>query len=181
MIIKAILNFLDNFEKYICQILLSFFIILLFMQVILRFIFDITLSWNEELSRFAFVWFVFLGASYAARLNAHNRVSFQFKKLPPHIIHYIEASIDSVWIFFNGVMVYKSIWLIRSMMEYTYYSPTLGWSMALVYLIFPLSFSLMTIRIIQVHYLKIIKKVDIKDPDQIILKDLSKPTTDIPE
>jgi len=159
-------KFLDNFENYFSQLLLSFFIILLFIQIMLRIIWGLTLSWSEELSRFAFVWFVFLGASHAARMYAHNRVVIQFQWLPKRKVNYIEAGADLIWIFFNLVMIWKSIGLIQSMMEFTYYSPTLNWSMAYVYMIFPLSFSLMTIRIIQVNYLKIVKNVDISDPDQ---------------
>jgi len=68
---------------------------------------------------------------------------------------------------FNIVIIYKSIFLIKSMLQFPYISPTLGWSMAYVYLIFPLSFSLMTIRIIQVNYLKLFKGVGIRDPDKI--------------
>ncbi|NNG00867.1 MAG: TRAP transporter small permease [Desulfobacteraceae bacterium] len=156
---------LDNVENYLCQILLSFFIILLFIQILLRVTAGITLPWSEELSRFAFVWFVFFGASYAARLRAHNRVTFQLKLLSPKLAGYVEASADIFWLLFNGVIIYKSIALIRSMMEFTYHSPTLGWSMAYVYLIFPISFTLMSIRIIQVNYLKLVKHIDIKDPD----------------
>ena len=40
------------------------------------------------------------------------------------------------------------------MFEFTYFSPALDWSMAYLYLIFPIAFSLMTIRIIQVNYLR---------------------------
>jgi C4-dicarboxylate transporter DctM subunit len=39
--------------------------------------------------------------------------------------------------------------------------------MAYIYMIFPLSFTAMTIRIIQVNYLKLVKGVDIRDPDKI--------------
>ena len=52
-------QFLENFESYVCQILLSFFVLLLFIQIIFREVFNYTLSWGEELARFAFVWFVF--------------------------------------------------------------------------------------------------------------------------
>ncbi len=93
---KPVLKFLDNIESYICQILLIFFVCLLFLQIVLRLVFGAihslsqyfsflehyllpaSLPWGEELSRFAFVWFVFFGATYAARLAAHNRVTFQF-------------------------------------------------------------------------------------------------------
>jgi TRAP-type C4-dicarboxylate transport system permease small subunit len=164
---KIVKRVLDNFESYICQLLLSFFIILLFVQIILREVFSLNISWGEELARFAFVWFVFFGASFAARLAAHNRVTFQFKWFSKKTANYIEAFADLIWILFNVVIIYKSIFLIRSMLQYPYISPTLGWSMAYVYMIFPLSFSVMTVRIVQVNYLKIVKGVDIRDPDKI--------------
>jgi TRAP-type C4-dicarboxylate transport system permease small subunit len=167
----------DNFESYICQFLLSFFILLLFIQIISREVFSINISWGEELARFSFVWFVFFGASYAARLSAHNRVTFQFKWFSKKTQNYIEAFADAIWILFNIVMIYKSIFLIRSMLQYPYISPTLGWSMAYVYMIFPLSFTAMTIRIIQVNYLKIVKGIDIRDPDKIDMDEELKKVT----
>lgn len=160
-------RFFNNFESYICQILLSFFVTLLFIQIILREVFSYTLTWGEELARFSFVWFVFFGAVVAARLSAHNRVTFQFKKFPKKVQNYIEAFADLIWLSFNFVMIYKSIWLIKSMMQFTYISPTLGWSMAYVYMIFPIAFTAMSIRIIQVNYLKLIKGIDIRDPDKV--------------
>jgi C4-dicarboxylate transporter DctQ subunit len=160
-------RFFNNFESYICQILLSFFVTLLFIQIILREVFSYTLTWGEELARFSFVWFVYFGAVVAARLSAHNRVTFQFKKFPKKVQNYIEAFADLIWLSFNFVMIYKSIWLINSMMQFTYVSPTLGWSMAYVYMIFPIAFTAMSIRIIQVNYLKLIKGIDIRDPDKI--------------
>ena len=168
---EVIKRFFDNFESYICQLLLAFFVTLLFVQIILREIFSYTLSWGEELARFSFVWFVFFGAVVAARLAAHNRVTFQFKMFSKKTQNYIEGFADLIWLVFNGVMIWKSIFLIKSMMQFTYISPTLGWSMAYVYLIFPIAFTLMSIRIIQVNYLKLIKGVDIRDPDKVDLEE----------
>jgi TRAP-type C4-dicarboxylate transport system permease small subunit len=160
-------KFFDNFESYLCQVLLSFFIILLFIQILCRELFNYSISWEEELARFAFIWFVFFGASYAARLSAHNRVTFQFKWLSKTVANYIEACADTIWVLFNLVMIYKSSMLIKSMFTFPYITPTLGWSMAYVYMIFPLAFTAMTIRIIQINYLKFVKHIDIRDPDKI--------------
>ncbi len=168
---EFIKQFFDNFENYICQILLSFFVTLLFIQIIFREVFGYTLTWGEELARFSFVWFVFFGACVAARLSAHNRVTFQFKKFSKKTQNYIEGFADLIWLIFNGVMIWKSVWLIKSMMQFTYISPTLGWSMAYVYMIFPISFTLMSIRIIQINYLKLVKGVDIRDPDKVDLEE----------
>ncbi len=168
---KIAMAVLDNVESYICQFLLSFFIILLFVQIISREVFSVNISWGEELARFSFVWFVFFGAVVAARLAAHNRVTFQFKKFSRKTQNYIEGFADLIWLIFNGVMIYKSVYLINSMMEFTYTSPTLGWDMAYVYFIFPMAFTLMSIRIIQVNYLKLVKGIDIRDPDKVDIEE----------
>lgn len=168
---KSLLTLLDNFESYICQILLSFFVVILFLQIALRVCFNYVIPWSEEISRFAFVWFVFFGAAYAARLAAHNRVMIQFKLFPKVVEDIAMILTDLIWIAFNIVMIVKSVEIIRDLTEFTYMSPALEWSMAYVYWIFPISFSLMTIRIIQVDIMKYLFKVKIKDVDSIDLKE----------
>ena len=73
MLKKIVFNILDNVESYICQVLLAFFVIILFLQIVMR-EFGAPLYWSEEVARYSFVWFVFFGASYAARLTTHNQV-----------------------------------------------------------------------------------------------------------
>jgi C4-dicarboxylate transporter DctQ subunit len=187
---RPLLKFLDNFESYVCQILLVFFVCLLFLQIVLRLVFGAALilseyipilqsyplpasiPWGEELSRMAFVWFVFLGATYAARLAAHNRVTFQFKIFPKIVGNISMLISDLIWIGFNCTMIYYSINVIREGFEYPEYSPTLDWIMAYIFMIFPIAFSLMTIRIIQVNIMKFILKIEIADVDKIDAGDI---------
>jgi len=152
---------MDNFENYCAQILLTFFVCLLFLQVVLRVFWGITLSWSEEMSRFAFVFFVFLGASHGARVAAHSRVTVQFKLLSQKKRNFMLAVSDLIWIGFNIVMAYKGIETVLGMIEYPYTSPTLGWSMAYIYMIIPICFITMTIRIIQVNYMKYVLNIEI--------------------
>ena len=187
---KTIFKIVDNIESYLCQILLVFFVCLLFLQIILRVVFSAalflseyigffaqyplpaSLPWGEELSRFAFVWFVFLGATYAARLAAHNRITFQFKLFPKIVGDISTLLSDLIWIIFNCAMIYFSIIVIKEGFEFKEYSPTLDWVMAYVFMIFPLAFSLMNIRIIQVNIMKHILKIEITDVDKIDTGDL---------
>ena len=101
----------DHIESYICRTLLVAFVCLLFLQILARTFFSFSFSWIEELSVYMFVWFVFFGASYAAKMSAHNRVTFQFKFLPPKTVKYIEAFADLFWIFFNVYFIYLFIYL----------------------------------------------------------------------
>ncbi len=166
-VLKMSITVLDNIEGYLCKFFLSFFVILLFFQVIMRTVFQNSLAWSEEASRFAFVWFAFLGASYAARLGAHNRVTFQFKLFPKIVGDVSQLIADGIWLVFNAIMTVKSIEVIRDMMEYPFYSPALDIPMQYVYMLFPFAFTLMSVRIIQVNILKHILKRDIVDVDDI--------------
>jgi len=164
---KKVIFVLDNIESYLCKFFLGFFVILLFIQVVMRVVFQSSLTWSEECSRFAFVWFAFLGASYAARLGAHNRVTFQFKFVPKLLGDIFQLFADLIWIAFNTVMTYKSIETIQDMLEFPYLSPALDLPMHYIYMLFPIAFTLMTIRIIQVNILKFVFKVEMKDVDDV--------------
>ncbi|WP_019240460.1 TRAP transporter small permease [Bacillus sp. AP8] len=65
-------------DKYIEEIFLVFtmimMVILIFIQVVGRYIFNEAPSWTEELSRYIHIWQVWIGASYAVRLREHIRI-----------------------------------------------------------------------------------------------------------
>lgn len=167
-------KFFDNIESYICQLLLATFVCLLFAQIVSRQLFGYSISWTEELSVYLFVWFVFFGASYAARLAAHNRVTFQYKIMPKALTVLLEILSDLIWVAFNIYFVYLSYsFIFETPIMKFWKSQTLGVPMKYIFLILPIAFSLLTIRILQVLYLKHIKGVDIKDPDSQELEELS--------
>jgi len=166
-------KFLDNFESIVCRILLVGFVCLLFGQIISREVFGTSISWIEELSVYMFVWFVFFGASYAAKMAAHNRVTFQFKFLPRKVVNVIEAFADVFWVFFNVYFVYLATDFIFNKMNKFWKSQTLGIEMKYIYLVLPIAFTLMTIRILQVNYQRLFLGIDAHDPDQIDLDELA--------
>ncbi|WP_261841630.1 TRAP transporter small permease [Aliamphritea ceti] len=166
------IHFLDNIESYICRTLLTIFVSLLFMQIISRQFFGYSFSWTEELSVYMFVWFVFFGASYAAKLAAHNRVTFQYKLMPAFLPPILEVITDFIWICFNAYFVYLSYDFVFNKMNLFWKSQTLGIPMKYVYIILPIAFALMTFRVIQVNYFKLVKGIDIRDPDSQELDEL---------
>lgn len=169
---SILFKILDNIESYICRTLLVGFVCLLFMQIVSRQFFGYSFSWTEELSVYMFVWFVFFGASYAAKLAAHNRVTFHYKMMPAWLSTSLEALADLIWIAFNCYFVYLAYDFVFNRMNLFWKSQTLGVPMKYIYLILPIAFSLMTLRIIQVNYYKFVKGIDIRDPESKELDDL---------
>lgn len=159
----------NNIESIICRTLLSGFVLLLFVQIVSREAFGYSFSWIEELSVYMFVWFVFFGASFAALKGAHNRVTFQFRFLPHGYIKYIEAFADLFWIAFNVTFIWLSYDFVFNKMNKFWKSQTLGIEMKWVYIVLPIAFTLMTIRILQVNYVKLVRGEEVTDPDQIDL------------
>ena len=165
---SALWSFLDRFESHVCRVLLAVFVTLLFAQIVSRQIFGFSITWIEELSIILFVWFAYFGASYAARMAAHNRVSFHLNALPRTKVRVIEAIGDAFWVMFNLVFIWQSVEFISRLKPFVK-AQTLGWEMRYVYLVLPIAFTLMTIRILQVNYIKLVRGEEIADPDQIDL------------
>ncbi len=171
-IMNIILKILNNLESYLCRALLVTFVTLLFVQILARELFGHSITWSEELSVYLFVWFVFLGSSYAAKLSAHNRVTFQYKWIPEKLSTFLEFISDVIWVAFNSYFIYISYDFVFNRMNLFWKSQTLGVPMKYIYLILPIAFTLMTIRIIQVNYLKFIKGEEVIDPESKEMNEL---------
>ena len=165
MLKKVFLAFMDHFESYICQVLLIFFVVIIFLQIVLRAL-DSSLYWTEEIARFAFIWFILFGASYATRLAALNRVTMQFAKFPPIVGNICMFIGDLFWFAFCLVMAWYGYLAVMDLSEFPYSTPALNWDLGKVYLVFPITFTLMAIRIVQVNIIKHVLKGEIADPDQ---------------
>lgn len=176
-----VLHFFDNIESYICRTLLAVFVLLLFMQIVAREVAGYSFSWTEELSTYMFVWFVFLGASYAAKMSAHNRVTFQLNFLPPQGVRIVEGIADLFWLFFNVYFIYLSFNFVFFKMNLFWKSQTLGVPMKYIYMILPLAFTLMTIRILQVNYMKLVKGIDVRDPEKLEVEKMIKEGKENPD
>jgi TRAP-type C4-dicarboxylate transport system permease small subunit len=177
MLKRAFLAFMDHFESYICQVLLVFFVTIVFLQIILRFTGD-SLKWTEEIARYAFLWFILFGACYATRLAALNRITMQFAKFPPLVGKLCFIVSDLIWLIFCLIMAWNGWLAVLDLAEFPYHTPALDWDLSKIYLIFPLSFLLMAVRILQVNYIKLVLKQEIADPDQQALEESKQALTE---
>jgi TRAP-type C4-dicarboxylate transport system permease small subunit len=66
------------------------FIVLIFLQVLFRYLFQSPISWSEELIMLFFQWSIFLGAAISIRSGAHFRLNFLTRYLSPRVDFYVD-------------------------------------------------------------------------------------------
>ena len=144
----AILKYLwQNFERWVSVFFIAFLAVILFVEVLFRYVLYRSVGWISEFSGFIFVWFIYLSISYVTGKNEHIRVQILDLFLPKPWLRYVDMAMNCLWLAFNGLMTYYGIQLVLSVFEYPFRTPILDISMAFPYAIIPLAFGLMTIRL----------------------------------
>ena len=87
---KKVKAFFSDLESNISVVLLLIILTLLTIQVLGRFVFHVSNSWSEEVSRYMFIWISYLTASSCVISNSHIRIDALVnvwpKKVRPAII-----------------------------------------------------------------------------------------------
>ncbi len=79
---------------------------LVFLQVVMRYVFQNSLSWSEELARYIFLWQCWIGASYAASRGSHLRVEVLVSRFTGKGRLAFEIFIALVWLGFGAFLAY---------------------------------------------------------------------------
>lgn len=61
---KKLIHWLDEYlEISLCVALMSVMTVVIFVQVVMRYVFHNSLTWSEEFARYCFIWLIYLGIS----------------------------------------------------------------------------------------------------------------------
>ena len=152
MLRKIFREVYENFEKYFCAFLTALMVFCLAAQVFFRFVLNASLTWSEELSRFAFIWVVYMGAILGAKERIHIRVTAIQLLMPEQFRRFMLMLADAIWVTFNFFFAYQGIVQVRHLLRFTYTSPALQWNMAYIYCIVPAGFMVMSYRIVEGYW-----------------------------
>ena len=129
-------------EQYAIFLLLCALVVMLFLQVIFRFLLGLPLDWTEEAARLFFAWLVYVGAAHALYTAQHFVVDFIHKKLPDEIGNGIAYAVDVITIGFIAYLAWFSYELALSSKQ-TF--PVLGIARSVQFLALPVGLSLMIV------------------------------------
>lgn len=105
---SRVCKFVDRFEEITCLIALSLSVIVLFINVILRYCFKTGLAWSDEAVRYLIIYVTMIGLGMGIRNNATIAVDLLLQlssKASQRILH---ITIFAVQIMFGMVMAFAS-------------------------------------------------------------------------
>jgi TRAP-type C4-dicarboxylate transport system permease small subunit len=111
--------------------LMGIMVVLVFGNVVLRYLFNSGITWAEEVSRYSFVWLVFIGAIVALSEGKHMYVDVLVSRLSPKVKNVLGLIVSLMilyvlWLFLDG-----SIKLLAVNKHST--APATGWPLNVKY------------------------------------------------
>jgi TRAP-type C4-dicarboxylate transport system permease small subunit len=147
---KKLLAIVDrNGERWLLLWLYSFIVMVIFIEVVRRFVFAYSSVWGEETARYAFIYLVWIGASAAVKERAHIRIDVLLHYLPPRGVALFYLLADILTAVLAGFAIYWSMTTV--MVSWKYDSVTDGLRIIQVWFLMavPLGFSVMMVRLVQ--------------------------------
>jgi TRAP-type C4-dicarboxylate transport system permease small subunit len=117
-------------------------VLALLLQIIGR-SFNVSVAWTEELSRFAFISFVFIGASYSSLMKSDLKIGMFSNWLSKVIgIRLMERLITALILLFDVLMVIYCFKNLLDGVKYPTMSPALGFNINYLYVVLVVAFVL---------------------------------------
>ncbi|HBW38371.1 TRAP transporter small permease [Desulfosporosinus sp. BICA1-9] len=146
-IVKGI-DQINRLVIWIVVLMLGVMSVVIFMQVIFRYVFAAALPWSEELARYLMVWTTFLGASLGIRYKALIGMEVLVKALPKLATRITLELVTLFQILFLAVVLFYSIKM--TMIAKTQVSAAMLIPMSWAYVGIPVGMGLMILNTIAV-------------------------------
>ena len=129
------------FCKYVVIAMVPIMTGIIFVQVVLRYVFESPFSWAEELARYLLIWITCLGSAYAIRQGMHISIGYLRSKLKNFAQTAVTVVIYITTLGFFGYCIKEGTMF--SLAQWTQRSTAMQIPMTVPYIAIPLGFSIM--------------------------------------
>jgi len=156
------LGLFNNFMSKLIFILVILLLILSLFQVFFRYIFNFSISWTEELSRYVFIWMVLLSGFFTVQEKLNVRFDMILNLFTSSYSKWLNICIDIlIAMFLLSIFIFGVKFSVFSMGQRT---PALNIPKGYIYIALPIGSLLMFISIIRILKTNITKdKSEIKE------------------
>lgn len=164
--LKLLNRSIDLFEKYIITIAFAVATLLLFTNVVLRYLFDTGLPWVLETVQYLFAWVVLIGAAHGVKMGIHLGIDILIDKLPAKLRKAVVLFAVLLCILFVAIVDYQSFIYIIRIYQWGDLTQDLQIPQWIPYLAIPVGLSLMLY-----HFFHVAWKIWCDEQDTIHSKD----------
>ncbi|HOI93989.1 MAG TPA: TRAP transporter small permease [Syntrophobacter fumaroxidans] len=142
-----VLDAVDRVVSFISAAFIAVMVSILFYAVVMRYVLHSPPEWSIEITRFMFVWMVFLAAALVSRDDTHLNIGLFIDWLPARFKKPFRVLNLALSLLFCGVLIYQGIKIYPKVAQAT--SPTFGVSMGWLYLPLTVGSALMCLFIVE--------------------------------
>lgn len=147
---KQLDKILGSVENFLGVLFLAGMVVLIFLQVVLRWCFGNALNWSEEVSRYLMIWGTGFGISASVRIGANIGIQAIVDALPPKTGRIVRFICEILTLVIFVFLTYSAILFAQTALVSGQRTPSLQIPIFYVYLALPVSFAFCVIRQLQV-------------------------------
>lgn len=134
-------------EKFL---ILNLFIstIMVFMNVVLRYVFHSSPHWVDEAARYMFLWLIWVGADFALKERKHLRIDMLVDIFSEKTKYVIELLVLTLWLAFCIFLGYQGVKLVGIVVEQRQLSTSMQINMGWAYASVPCGAIFMSVRLL---------------------------------
>jgi len=160
---KIALNIITRFDDLLAKgeaviiiAMVGTMTVVVFLQVVYRYVLTQPLHWSEELARYLFVWLSILGATLALQKRGHFGLDVLFRIFPKQLRPYMTVFIH----FLMGIVIFVILVQGVTLVQKTTLqdSPAMGIPMSWAYACLPVGGALMGIHLIVIFLKDVVNK-----------------------
>jgi len=133
-------------------------VVVVFTQVVTRYVFNDPFSWSEEMARYIQVWMILLASSICIRKNSHLSVDYTIHSLPFKYKKILKIVVNLLIMFFLFIMIFYG-WKIVIVLFGHQTSAAMRIPMYLIYLALPICGLLMLLE----NLISLLKLIGLKN------------------
>ena len=138
-------KWLLHLNRWVLVALMAAMAVLVFANVVSRYVLNYSLIWVEELTRYLMVWVGFLGGGLVLRLGAHIAVDALQDLMPARVARALRAGIVGVLAITFAAMTWLGIRY--AAFAWDQETPVMNWSTGAIYLAIPIGSALLLVHL----------------------------------
>lgn len=156
--VKKVVNIYDHIEEILLVVCLLVMVVVIFLQVVMRYGFNSSLSWSEELARILFIWASWIGISFGQKKGEHIKITLVIDNLRGKARIIVLLLADLFTLVILAVLLFKGVEITQKIFNMASTTPALFIPKWILYASVPISCTLMSIRVLKSMWDKIFIK-----------------------